>query len=205
MTVKLNAEQLVARAGEVIKNESRGLEALQAQISPSILPVVELLLNRNGKVLTTGAGTSRTVAERFAHLLSCCGIPALFIHSADALHGGAGAIQSGDVVYIISKGGQSTEINQFAEIALKRGAKVIAHTEKPESTLGKLADAVFHVVAPEGVDPFGMIATGSSLTNSAACDVLCVLLLEASGYTKEDFGQTHPGGAVGKKLAGENH
>ena len=202
MTGKLNADQLVERSVEIIKNESRGLDSLQAQINSSVLPVVDLLLNRLGKVLVTGAGTSRTVAERFAHLLSCCGIPALFIHSADALHGGAGAIQPGDVVYIISKGGQSTEINQFAEIAIKRSAKVIAHTEKPESPLGKLADAVFHIVAPEGVDPFGMIATGSSLTNAAACDVLCVLLLEASGYTKEDFGQTHPGGAVGKKLAG---
>lgn len=202
MTGKLNADQLVARANEILKNESRGLESLQAQVNPSILPVVDLLLNCKGKVLVTGAGTSRTVAERFAHLLSCCGTPAMFIHSADALHGGAGAIQPGDVVYIISKGGQSTEINQFAEIAIKLGAKVITHTEKPESPLGKLADAVFHIVIPEGVDPFGMIATGSSLANAAACDVLCVLLLEASGYTKEDFGQTHPGGAVGKKLAG---
>ena len=198
----LNAKQLVERAGEILKNESRAIDSLQTQINASILPVVDLLLNRKGKVLTTGAGTSRTVAERFAHLLSCCGVPALFIHSADALHGGAGAIQPGDVVYIISKGGQSAEINQFAEIAIKRGAKVIAHTEKPESPLGKLADAVLHIVAPEGVDPFGMIATGSSLTNAAACDVICVLLLEAGGYTKEDFGQTHPSGAVGKKLAG---
>ncbi len=202
MTEILNAKQLVERAGEILKNESRAIDSLQTQINASILPVVELLLNRKGKVLTTGAGTSRTVAERFAHLLSCCGVPALFIHSADALHGGAGAIQPGDVVYIISKGGQSAEINQFAEIAIKRGAKVIAHTEKPASPLGKLADAVLHIVAPEGVDPFGMIATGSSLTNAAACDVICVLLLEAGGYTKEDFGQTHPGGAVGKKLAG---
>ncbi len=176
---------------------------MQNQFTPALLQVVELLLNRQGKVLTTGAGTSRTVAERLAHLLSCCGIPALFIHAADALHGGAGAIQAGDVVYIISKGGQSTEINQFAEIAQQRGAKIIAHTEKPESPLGKMADAVYHIVAMDGVDPFGMIATGSSLVNSAACDVLCVLLLEAGGYSKEDFGQTHPGGAVGKKLAGK--
>lgn len=197
----LDANQLTTRAQEIIRNESRGLDAIVSQINASILPVIEMLLNRKGKVLVTGAGTSRAVAERFAHLLSCCGIPALFIHSADALHGGAGAIQEHDVVYIISKGGQSAEINQFAEIARQRGAKIIAHTEKPDSPLGKMAHAVYHIVAPEGVDPFGMIATGSSLTNSAACDALCVLLLEASGYTKESFGKTHPGGAVGKKLA----
>ncbi len=197
----LDAIQLTIRAKEIIRNESRGLEAIESQINPSILQVLELLLNRKGKVLVTGAGTSRTVAERFAHLLSCCGIPSLFIHSADALHGGAGAIQEEDVVYIISKGGQSAEINQFAAIANERGAKIIAHTEKPDSPLGKMADVVYPIVAPEGVDPFGMIATGSSLANSAACDVLCVLLLEISGYTKENFGKTHPGGAVGKKLA----
>jgi arabinose-5-phosphate isomerase len=77
---------------------------------------------------------------------------------------------------------------------------VIVQTENPDAPLGQLADAVYPVVAPGDVDPYGMIATGSSLVNGAAGDVLCVLLLEMRGYTRDQFGKTHPGGAVGRKL-----
>ncbi len=197
------SDRLIQRARDVIETEIIGIESLPDQFTSDINRVIDLLLHRKGKVMVTGAGTSRTIAERFAHLLSCCGIPALFIHAADCLHGGAGAIQSDDVLYIISKGGQSEEINQFAQIAHQRGAKIIAHTEKPDSPLGKLADVVFKVVSPVGIDPFGMVATGSSLVNAAACDAICVILLEEGGYTKEAFGLTHPSGAVGIKLAEE--
>jgi D-arabinose 5-phosphate isomerase GutQ len=202
----LEEETLIHRAQEVVRRESQAVQELAGQLNAGLLPVVETLLNCPGHVLVTGAGTSRAVAERFAHLLACCGTPALFIPAADALHGGAGAIKAGDVVYIISKGGQSLEINQFAQIAHQRGARIIAHTEQPASPLGQMADQVFHVVAPADVDPYGMIATGSSLVNSAACDALCVLLLEQRGYSREAFGQTHPGGAVGRRLrAGTEH
>jgi arabinose-5-phosphate isomerase len=135
-----------------------------------------------------------------AHLLACCGRPALCIDAADALHGGSGAVTENDVVFIISKGGHSTEINRFARIAKGRGAKIIAQTENPNSPLGKMSDLVYGVKAVRNVDPYGMIATGSSLVNGAAGDAICVLLLEITGYTKEQFGATHPGGAVGKRL-----
>ena len=105
-----------------------------------------------------------------------------------------------DVVYVISKGGQSAEINQFAAIARRRGATLVAQTEDPASPLAEMCDAVFQVRAPEDVEHYGMVATGSSLVNGAAGEVLCVLLLELRGYSKEAFGQTHPGGAVGRKL-----
>jgi arabinose-5-phosphate isomerase len=140
------------------------------------------------------------MAQRFAHLLSCSGTPALCVNAADCLHGGSGAITANDVVYIISKGGKSAEINQFVEIARQRGAQIVAQTESSDSPLGRMSDAVFNVKAIGDVDPYGMIATGSSLVNGAAGDVLCVLLLEARGYSRDEFGKTHPGGAVGQKL-----
>jgi arabinose-5-phosphate isomerase len=126
----------------------------------------------------------------------------LCISAADSLHGGAGAVTANDVVYAISKGGRTAEINQFVEIAKSRGARVVAQTEAPDSPLGQLSDALYVVKAPEDVDPYGMIATGSSLVNGAAGDVLCVLLMERRGYSREQFGETHPGGAVGIKLVG---
>ena len=202
---KLTPQEMLARAKEVIDRESQAVAALKTQFTPQLAAVAQMLLDCPGHILVAGAGTSRAIAQRFAHLLACCGTPALFISAADAIHGGAGSVTERDVVYIISKGGQSVEINRFAQISRDRGARIIAHTEKPDSPLGRLSDAVFHIVAPEDADPYGMIATGSSLTNAAACDVLCVLLLELRGYTKDQFGETHPGGAVGVRLDAEKN
>jgi len=199
----LTTEQMLARARQIIASEGQAVLALEEQLSVDLVAVARLMLNCQGHILTAGAGTSSAMAQRFAHLLACCGTPALFISAANSIHGGSGAISAKDIVYIISKGGQSTEINTFAQIAKDRGAKLIAHTERPDSPLGKLSDAVVHVTAPEHADPYGMIATGSSLMTGAACDVLCVLLLELRGYTKEQFGHTHPGGAVGVKIEAE--
>ena len=198
--VEMSAIQMLERARRVVESEAKAVSSLKDQLTEELAGIVDMIINCRGHVLTAGAGTSWTIAERFAHLLACCGTPALFINAANAIHGGAGAITEKDVVYVISKGGQSAKLNSFVRIAKDRGAKIIAHTEKPDSELGRLSDAVYHVVAPEGVDPYGMIATGSSLVNAAACDVLCILLLELRGYTKEQFGRTHPGGAVGEKL-----
>lgn len=199
--VNISRMEMVAKAREVVEREAQGVRALADQFDGSLADIVALLLNCQGHVLVAGAGTSHAMARRFAHLLSCCGTPALCINAADSIHGGAGAITSNDVVFIISKGGHSAEINRFAEIARERRAKIIAQTENPGSPLGRMSDAVFNVRAVGDVDPYGMIATGSSLVNGAAGDALCVLLLELRGYSRDDFGMTHPGGAVGKKLA----
>jgi arabinose-5-phosphate isomerase len=198
-----SSDELIRRASGVIDREAASVLALKPQLGPGLADTLKILLSCRGHVLVAGAGTSRAVAQRFAHLLSCCGTPALALNASDALHGGAGAVTSADVLYAISKGGQSAEINQCAAIARERGARIVAHTENSGSALADMADAVFCVKAEGGVDPYGMIATGSSLVNSAACDALCVLLLELRGYTREAFGRTHPGGAVGKRLASE--
>jgi arabinose-5-phosphate isomerase len=197
---EVSASEIITKAQTIVRREAEAVSALAAQFDDSLADVISLLFNCKGHVLVTGAGTSRAIAQRLAHLLSCSGTPALFISAADGLHGGSGAVTENDVVYLISKGGHSAEINQFAEIVRSRGAKLVAQTENPESPLAQMCDAVFRVKAEGNVDPYGMVATGSSLVNGAAGDVLCVLLLELRGYTQEAFGQTHPGGAVGKKL-----
>ena len=194
---------LVARARQIVQAESEAVGRIADQFDDSLAAVVDLMLECKGHVLVTGTGTSRAVAQRFAHLLACCGTAALPVNAADALHGGAGAITQRDVLYIISKGGQSDEVNRFAAIAKENGAKIIAHTESPDSPLAKMSDVVFCIRTIGDVDPYGMIATGSSLVNSAATDAICVLLLEKRGYTRDQFGRTHPGGAVGRKIAGE--
>lgn len=189
-----------ALAAEVVEREGAAVASLAEQLPDTFTDAVRLLLECRGKVLVSGSGTSHAVALRFAHLLSCVGTPALFLHPGDSQHGASGAVASGDVWMGLSKGGETTEVVFLAGIAHKRGAKVVAITEKPDSSLGRLADVVLQVVAPEGVDPFGMVATGSSLFSSAFCDAICVALLELRGYSIDDFGETHPGGAVGHKI-----
>ena len=199
--MELSAAEVVARARAVVAREAEGVRALAAQLDERLVEVLEVLLRCEGHVLVTGMGTSHAMAQRFAHLLSCSGIPALCVSAADGLHGGSGAVTDRDVVYVISKGGRSAELNRFAEIAGGRGATIVAQTESPDSPLARISDVVFCVRTVGEVDPYGLIATGSSLVAGAAGDVLCTLLLERRGYTREDFGETHPGGAVGQILA----
>ena len=196
----MNEEQVLAIASDVITLESQAVASLLEQLRPSLMQAAQLMLNCQGHVIVSGSGTSHAVALRFAHLLSCCGTPALFLHPGDSQHGSAGAVRADDVLVALSKGGETTEVNFLAHVAKERGAKVIGITEKPASTLGKLSDITLEIKAPDGVDPYGMIATGSSLFNSAFCDALCVVLLNLRGYSIEQFGQTHPGGAVGQML-----
>ena len=193
----MTSEEILDLAKATILREGEAVASLTAQLDEGFVAVARALLACEGHVLVAGSGTSHAVGARLAHLLSCCGTPAMFIHPGDSQHGLSGAVTARDVLIALSKGGETVEVNFLARLAKEKGAKVIALTEKPESTLGKAADLVWKVVAPQGVDPYGMIATGSSLVNLAMGDALCVALLNMRGYTKEAFGKTHPGGAVG--------
>jgi len=197
----MTSDEILELARSTIQKEIDGVATLIHQLDDRFVEVAERLLKCKGHVLVTGAGTSNPVAARLAHLLSCCGTPALFIHPGDSQHGLAGAVSKQDVLLAISKGGETTEVKHLAQVAKNRGATVIAMTEKPDSTIGRLSDVVLFVKAPPDGDPHGMIATGSSLVNAAMGDALCVVLLRLRDYSLEEFGETHPGGAVGRKLA----
>jgi len=170
--MSLQPQDILAAARATIERESASIATLVDQLDDHFVQVAYVLLNCTGHVLVAGSGTSNPVGARLAHLLSCCGTPALFIHPGDSQHG-------------------------------LSGATLIAFTEKPDSTLGKLSHYVLRIQAAPDVDPYGMIATGSSITVCAMADALCVALLHLRGYSKEAFAQTHPGGAVGIQLAAE--
>jgi len=198
----MNEQQIIEMATGVINLESKAIASLVEQLKPSLVQAAQVMLNCRAHVIVAGSGTSHAVALRCAHLLSCCGTPALFLHPGDSQHGSAGAVRAEDVLVALSKGGETTEVNFLARVAKERGAMVIGITEKPASTLARLSDIVLEIKAPDNADPYGMIATGSSLFNSAFCDALCIVLLNLRGYSVEQFGQTHPGGEVGLKLKG---
>jgi len=192
--------EIIEAAKEVIQQEADAVLTLRDQFDERFVEAAHLLLNCKGHVLVTGSGTSHAIARRLAHLLSCCGTPALLIDAGDCQHGLSGAVTANDVLIALSKGGQTSEVISLAKVARERGAPLIAITEKPNSELGRMSDVMLRVVAPTDVDPYGMIATGSSLVNSAFGDALCVVMLKLRGYDLDRFGKTHPGGAVGKKL-----
>lgn len=196
----MNEQDILEMASTVIDSESRAVASLMNQLKPTLIEAAQAMLNCKGHVIVAGSGTSHAVALRFAHLLSCSGTPALFLHPGDSQHGASGAVRADDVLVALSKGGETAEVNFLVNVARQRGATVIGITEKPASTLGRLSNITLEIKAPDGVDPYGMIATGSSLFNAAFCDALCVVLLNLRGYSLEQFGQTHPGGAVGQKL-----
>jgi D-arabinose 5-phosphate isomerase GutQ len=196
----VSPDEIKQLARATVERESASVLGLLDQIDDSFVAVANVLFACQGHVLVAGAGTSNAVGARLAHLLSCSGTPALFIHPGDSQHGLAGAVTANDVLIALSKGGETSEVNYLASVAKQRGATVVGFTEKPDSTLGRQSNHVLKVVADPDVDPYGMIATGSSLTNAAMGDALCAVLLQMRGYTREQFGETHPGGAVGRKL-----
>jgi len=191
------------RMRATLRREASVLEELAADLDESAPTAVDVLLETRGHVLVGGAGTSNAIAWRFAHLLSCCGVPALFLDPAEAVHGGSGAVRSQDTVVLVSRDGQSSEVNAYAAIAKQRGAKVIAVTAAPESELGKLADAVVRIRIRPGNDPFDMIATSSSLASGAVADAICETILFERNYTREAFAATHPAGGVGERIRRE--
>ncbi len=192
--------EIIELAKETIQREANGVLTIADQLDNSFVQAVKLLLACQGHVIVSGSGTSNAVARRMAHLMTVCGTPALLLDAGDCPHGGAAAVTENDVLIALSKGGATEEVVFLTNFARNRGAKIIAITEKPHSELGQLADVVLKAEAPEEGDPFGLIATGSSLMNCALGDALCVVLLKMRGYTLEQFGATHPGGAVGDKL-----
>jgi D-arabinose 5-phosphate isomerase GutQ len=196
----MNHDEIMTLARQTVEKDSRVVASLADQLGESFTAVVNMLFECQGHVLVAGSGTSHAVGARLAHLLSCCGTPSLFIHPGDAQHGLSGAVTPRDVLIAISKGGETSEVNALARITKTRGARVVALTEKPTSTLAGLSDLVLVTQAPEESDPYGMIATGSSLFNCALSDAICTVLLHMRGYTRQQFAQTHPGGAVGKKI-----
>ena len=191
------------RMRATLLRESAILAGLAGSLDETSAQAVDTLIETRGHVLVGGAGTSNAIAMRLAHLLCCCGVPAVFLHPSDCLHGSAGAVTDRDTVVLISKGGKTADVNRFARIARERGARLVAFTEAPGSELGQLADAVVTVRIPAGSDPFGMVATSSSLANAAVADAICETILHEKAYSKEAFARTHPAGAVGERIERE--
>jgi D-arabinose 5-phosphate isomerase GutQ len=191
---------LATLASAVLSRESEAVAALMGTSETSVVEVAHRLLAIDGKVVTTGSGTSGIMAQRLAHLLSVCGTPAVYLPSMDALHGGMGAITPSDLVVALSKTGGSSELTQLVTRLVDRGVDVVALTECPESSFAAAATVVVALppTAPDA-DPGDMIALASTLAVGAWGDALAVVAMSMRGHTLHDVVDSHPAGGVGQR------
>ena len=179
--------------------EADVLHKLADQIGETFIQGADMLANCTGHVITSGVGTTGMVARRFAHLLCNVGCPALFLHSGDSLHGSSGAVKSDDVLFLLSKTGETRETCDMARVVSERGSPIIALTARSESTLTRLSTLVLLMDLPPEIDPYqGLMSVGSSLAMAAYCDALVYALLDLKGTPREAFIQGHPGGIINK-------
>lgn len=188
------------RAREVLELEIEGIAALRDRLDAGFGRAVDLLRGRRGKIVVIGMGKSGIVGRKFAATLTSTGSPAVFLHPAEGLHGDFGIVQRGDVAVVISNSGASTEIISLLGGLKRLEVPVIAMTADAGSPLGRAADEILDVSVPREACPLNLAPTTSTTATLALCDALAVVLLEELGFTPEDFGHLHPGGALGRRL-----
>lgn len=195
------AKQLRQWGRRVIDIEKQALDNLYQFVdSPEFAQACELILNCSGKVIVMGMGKSGHIGNKISATLASTGTPAFFVHPGEASHGDLGVLSENDIVLAISNSGESSEILTLIPVIKRQGIPMISMTGKPESTMAKLAQLHLCIKVPEEACPLGLAPTSSTTATLVMGDALAVALLQAKGFTKDDFALSHPGGALGRKL-----
>ncbi len=195
-----DAQRFLALARSVLDIEAQAVQGLKDRLGEAFLAAHRLILETRGRVVVTGMGKSGHIARKIASTLASTGTPAFFMHPGEASHGDIGMITSDDVVIAISNSGESEEILNVLPVIKRRGAKVIAVTGRPKSTLATEADVHLDAAVEKEACPLNLAPTASTTATLALGDALAVALLDARGFKSDDFAQHHPGGALGRRL-----
>ncbi|MBS0856436.1 MULTISPECIES: arabinose-5-phosphate isomerase KdsD [unclassified Tatumella] len=185
---------------KVLRIEREGLAQLEQYINADFSRACEILYQCQGKVVVMGMGKSGHIARKMAATFASTGTPSFFVHPAEASHGDLGMVGRDDVVIAISNSGESHEILALIPVIKRLNITLICISSRPESAMGKAADLHLTVKVPEEACPLGLAPTTSTTATLVMGDALAVALLEARGFTAEDFALSHPGGALGRKL-----
>ena len=183
-----------------IKIEQAALAELPGRIGADFERACRLILSRDGRVAVIGMGKSGHIGNKIAATLSSTGTPALFVHPAEAAHGDIGMITGADAALAISHSGASAEIIALLPVLRRRGIPLIAMTGKVDSELARAADIHLDASVGEEACPLGLAPTASTTAALALGDALAMALLEARGFSSEDFARSHPGGKLGARL-----
>lgn len=194
------AKDVIKIAQDVLTIEANAVSALAARLDQSFVDAHQTLLACRGRVVVTGMGKSGHVANKIASTLASTGTPAFFLHPAEASHGDLGMMTDGDVVIALSNSGESPEILAIVPFLKRRGIKFVALTGNPQSTLGREADVHLDTSVAKEACPLNLAPTASTTAALALGDALAISLLEARGFSENDFALTHPGGALGRRL-----
>ena len=185
---------------EVIATELAEITALQRRIDESFTQACELLLNCKGRIVVTGMGKSGHIGGKIAATLASTGSPAFFVHPGEASHGDLGMITKNDIVIALSNSGNTAEIATIIPILKRFGVPLISMTGDESSTLATAADINLDVSVSKEACPHDLAPTSSTTVALVMGDALAVALLQARGFTAEDFALSHPGGSLGKRL-----
>lgn len=195
--------RIIERAQEVFDSEIAGMHAVRNSLGASFEAMIEMAcasLNSGNKLVFTGIGKSGYIGKKIAATLSSVGSPSIFLHPVEALHGDLGVIRRGDLLFALSYSGETDELLGVISPAKRLGLKMIAITGMPESRLARLSDLTVAMTVGEEACPFNLAPTTTTTSLLALGDALAMVLLEVRGFTKEDFGRYHPGGAIGRAV-----
>ncbi len=190
----------LALARKVLETEAAAILALVDRLDRRFDTAVQLLRNCRGRVIVTGMGKSGIICRKIAATLTSTGTPAFFLHPAEARHGDLGVIQCDDVIVALSHSGETDEILRLLETIRRLGARLIAITGAPGSSLGQAADVALDCSVAAEACPMNLVPTASTTAALAIGDALAMTLLVEKGFREEDFASLHPGGKLGKRL-----
>ncbi|HKV97218.1 MAG TPA: KpsF/GutQ family sugar-phosphate isomerase [Gammaproteobacteria bacterium] len=191
---------LLQHAIQVLQTEAAAVAALASRVDERFAAACRVLLECRGRAVVMGMGKSGHVASKIAATLASTGTPAFYVHPGEASHGDMGMITGGDVVLAVSNSGETAELLTLLPLIKRLGVKLLTLTGHPQSTLAKAADVNLDVSVAQEACPLNLAPTASTTAALAMGDALAVSLLEARGFTQEDFARSHPGGSLGRRL-----
>lgn len=197
----MNNSAVIKKGKDVIRIEAEAVSNLADSINEDFVKAVEVIINSLGRVVITGMGKSGLVARKIVATLNSTGTAAIYLHPTDALHGDLGMVRQDDVVILISKSGETEEINNLIPMLKRIHVKLIAMSGNKNSKLTKECDIFLSINVKEEACPYDLAPTSSTTATLAMGDALSVALLEQRGFTAEDFALLHPGGSLGKRLS----
>lgn len=194
-------EARVREAGrKVVRIESQAIAALEDRIDGPFIAACRLLLACRGRVVVSGIGKSGHIARKIAATFASTGTPAFFVHPAEASHGDLGMITAKDLVLALSNSGETDELLTILPVVKRKGVPLVAMTGRTSSTLARLADVHLDVSVDEEACPLNLAPTASTTAALVMGDALAIALLEARGFTADDFAASHPAGQLGRRL-----
>ena len=198
--MNIDSRRLIHAASEVLATEARAITALAERLGEDFIAACSLLLDSPGHLVVTGMGKSGHIGSKLAATLASTGTPAFFVHPAEASHGDLGMIAADNAVLALSNSGETEEVLRLLPGLKRLGVKLIAMTGNPSSTLARHADVHLDTSVDREACPLGLAPTASTSAQLALGDALAIALLDARGFTAEDFARSHPAGSLGRRL-----